>query len=147
MVLIDALSATRGAHRWPRDRARLARDLRSGGAGRRAEGPPTLGSACHLRLSALSREPNMRLTDLPRDVLEQIRRYRYDRIIEKHEGPERWEAVLESGETEFLTLAGRDVLLPVPRESHPNITLLRAIVSEDGTVLTLFLRDTSYGQE
>jgi len=89
----------------------------------------------------------MRLTDLPRDVLEQIRRYRYDRIIEKHEGPERWEAFLEYGEPEFLTLAGRDVLLPVPRESHPNITLLRAIVSEDGTVLTLFLRDTSYGQE
>lgn len=89
----------------------------------------------------------MRLTDLPRDVLEQIRRYRYDRIIEKHEGPERWEAVLEFGEPEFLTLAGRDVLLPVPRESHPNITLLRAIMSDDSTVLTLFLRDTSYGQE
>ncbi len=89
----------------------------------------------------------MQLTDLPPEVLEQIRRYRYDRIVQKHEGPERWEAVLEFYEPELLTLAGRDVLLPVPRESHPSITLLRAIVSDDGAVLTLFLRDTSRGQE
>ena len=89
----------------------------------------------------------MRLAELPPAVLEHIRRCRWDRIIEKHEGPARWESVLEYDEPEFLTLAGRDVLLPVSHEQHPNITLLRAIVSEDGTVLTLFLRDTTYGEE
>lgn len=89
----------------------------------------------------------MRLAELPPAVLEQIRRCRYDRIIEKHEGPERWESVLEYYEPEFLTLAGREVLLPVGPESRPNISVLRAIVSGDDAVLTLFLRDTTYGEE
>ncbi len=89
----------------------------------------------------------MKLADLAPQVLTEIRRYRYDRIIEKHEGPERWATVLQHYEPEFLTLAGRDVLLPVEREQHPNITVLRAIVSDDGAVLTLFLRDTTYGTD
>jgi hypothetical protein len=87
----------------------------------------------------------MKLADLAPEVLAEIRRYRYDRIIEKHEGPERWDWALDYAD--FLTLAGRDVLLPIEREQHPNVTLLRAIVSDDGEVLTLFLRDTTYGEE
>jgi hypothetical protein len=89
----------------------------------------------------------MRLAELAPEVVDEIRRYRYDRIIEKHEGPERWESELEYGEPDFLELAGRQVLLPVDKEQHPNITLLRAVVSDDGTVLTLFLRDTTYGEQ
>ena len=89
----------------------------------------------------------MKLAELAPAVLEKIRRYRYDRILEKHEGPERWESVLEYYDPEFLELAGRAVLLPVSRDQHPNITLLRGIVSDDGTALTLFLRDTTYGQD
>jgi hypothetical protein len=89
----------------------------------------------------------MRFAELAPETIEQIRRYRYDRIIEKHEGPERWEAVLEHGEPEFISLAGHDVLLPIDREQHANITLLRSIPSEDGQVLTLFLRDTTFGED
>lgn len=38
----------------------------------------------------------MRFAELSPEVVEQIRRYRYDRIVEKHEGPERWEFVFEN---------------------------------------------------
>ena len=36
------------------------------------------------------------------------------------------------------------VLLPVYKEHHPNITILRCIVSDNGQTLTLFLKDTTY---
>jgi hypothetical protein len=37
----------------------------------------------------------VRRADLSPDAIEKIKRHRYDRIIEKHEGPERWSDVLE----------------------------------------------------
>jgi hypothetical protein len=52
---------------------------------------------------------------------------RWDRIIEKHEGPEDWESVLRYYEPEFLEFEGRWVLLPVERSRHLNITILRSI--------------------
>jgi hypothetical protein len=46
---------------------------------------------------------DMELAELPPETIEQIRRYRYDRIVEKHEGPERWEDKLAYGEPKFLS--------------------------------------------
>jgi hypothetical protein len=85
----------------------------------------------------------MRLDDLPSEVIESIKLLRYDRILEKHEGPERWESVLEFYDPEIIHIDGRNILLPVGREQHPNITVLRTIVSQDERTLTLFLKDTS----
>ena len=45
---------------------------------------------------------------------------------------------------EFIEIAGYPVLLPVDREHHPNITILRCIASEDHPALTIFLKDTTY---
>jgi len=89
----------------------------------------------------------VQISVLTPEVREKIKQYRYDRIIEKHEGPEDWARFLEYGEPEFLDLAGHDVLLPVGREHHPNIMLIRCVESHDGTVLTIFLWDTTYGHE
>lgn len=89
----------------------------------------------------------MRRADLSPDAIEKIKRHRYDRIIEKHEGPERWSDVLGYYDPDFLEIAGRHVLLPIGREHHPNVTVLRCVVGDGGAVLTLFLRDTTYGQE
>jgi hypothetical protein len=86
----------------------------------------------------------MRLSDLSPEVLRRLRSFRWDRIIEKHEGPEDWGSVLEYLHPDFLRVNGRDVLLPVDREHHPNITILRCIPSEDGQSLTLFLKDTTH---
>ena len=36
------------------------------------------------------------------------------------------------------------MLLAIPREQHPNITVLRCLVSHDGQTLPLFLKDTTY---
>lgn len=89
----------------------------------------------------------MKLSDLSPETLEKIKSVRWDRIIEKHEGPETWKSVLRYSEPEFLEIDGRWVLLPVERSHHPNITILRTIWSADGKSLTLFLKDTTYDDD
>jgi hypothetical protein len=85
--------------------------------------------------------------DLCPETLERVRDRRYDYIGEKHEGPFDWSWQVKSGDLEFLDLAGYPVLLPIGREQHPNITLLRCIPSADGESQTLFLKDTTYSPE
>ena len=41
----------------------------------------------------------------------------------------------------------RSVLLPVGKEYHPNITILRSIWSADGNSVTVFLPDTTYYED
>src|SRR5689334_9918324 len=86
----------------------------------------------------------MRLKDLPPGVIERIKKLHYDRIFEKHEGPERWSDVLEDDAPEFLAVDGQQVLLPVPAENHQNLSVLRCIVGDGGESLTLFIKDTTY---
>jgi len=86
----------------------------------------------------------MKLADLSPTVLGQIRALRYDYILEKHEGPGRWSAVLQYYEPEFLLLDGFDVLLPISQDQHPNITVVRSALSRDASLLILFLKDTTY---
>ena len=86
----------------------------------------------------------MQLANMPPAVIAKIKSYRYDRILEKHEGPESWASVLQYYDPEFMVVNGYHVLLPIAREQHPNITVLRCLVSHDGRTLTLFLKDTTY---
>jgi hypothetical protein len=86
----------------------------------------------------------MKVADLSPEIIGRIKTFRYDRIIGKHEGPWKWAYVLEDYETEFILVEGRDVLLPISGKNLPNITILRAIFSADGSTLTLFLKDTTY---
>lgn len=88
----------------------------------------------------------MKLADLPEATLEKVRSVRWDRILEKHEGPEAWESILQYSHPEFLPVGEYHVLLPVDVEHHSNITILRDILSADKRSLTLFLQDTTYGQ-
>jgi len=89
----------------------------------------------------------MKLSDLDADTLAAIKSVRWDRIIEKHEGPENWASVLEWYDPEFMMIDGRPVLLPVERSHHDNITILRTIWSSNGDSLTLFLKDTTYSDD
>ncbi len=89
----------------------------------------------------------MKLSDLSDESLNKIKSQRWDRIIEKHEGPYRWEYVLKYYDPEFMEIEGRWVLLPVEQENHSNITILRTIWSADGNSLTLFLKDTTFGDD
>jgi hypothetical protein len=84
------------------------------------------------------------LASLPQPVIDQIAARRWDRIIEKHEGPWPWASTLRTHNPEFLTIAGYDVLLPVPKQHHAAITILRCIPSADGESLTIFLKDATY---
>jgi hypothetical protein len=65
----------------------------------------------------------------------------------KHEGPEYWRYRIQEGWVEFLTIEGFDVLLPVDKENHPNITIDRCIVSADGETLTIFLHDRTHSTD
>ena len=97
----------------------------------------------------------MKVDDLSPGLLERIKTVRWDRIIEKHEGPEDYEYQIgyrsdyteftEEDDAEFLEIEGHSVLLPIARKQHPNITILRTIPSADGNTLTIFLKDTTYG--
>lgn len=89
----------------------------------------------------------MKLASLSPAALEKIKSWLWDRIIEKHEGPEDWNSTLKYYDPEFMLIDGRAVLLPVDRDQHPNISILRCIVSQDEQTLTLFLKDTTYVED
>jgi hypothetical protein len=89
----------------------------------------------------------MKVSDLSSDTLSKIKAYRWDRIIEKHEGPFDWESEFEYSTPEFMMIDGRAVLLPIERSQHANITIIRTIWSADGNSLTLFLKDTTYDDD
>ncbi|MBD2498886.1 hypothetical protein [Nostoc sp. FACHB-280] len=86
----------------------------------------------------------MKIADLSVQTLEKIKLVRWDRIIEKHEGPEDWESVLKYEEPEFIEIEGCSVLLPVDKLHHPNISVIRSIWSADNNSVTLFISDTTY---
>jgi hypothetical protein len=86
----------------------------------------------------------MKLQDLDDATIERIRRYRYDRILEKHEGPWRWDGILRHYEPEFMTIEGYDVLLPIGQDQHPNIEIVRCIVDREERYLTIFLKDRTW---
>ncbi len=87
----------------------------------------------------------MKKADLSNEIVNKIKTYRFDRIIEKHEGPEKWEVYIKYGE--FMNINGFEVLLPFDEEHHKNITILRCIESMDSNTLTIFLKDITYYSE
>ena len=87
----------------------------------------------------------MKVADLSAELFEKIGASRYDESIEKHEGPWTWGSTLDL--CEFMVICGRDVLLPIVRERHANITILRCIPSADGQSLTIFLKDTTFDDD
>ena len=89
----------------------------------------------------------LRFADLSPQAIEKIKQYRWDRFIEKHEGPDDWERTLEFHSLELMEIDGYAVLLPVDYDHHHNITVLRCNVSEDQRSLTLFLKDTTFSDD
>lgn len=89
----------------------------------------------------------MKLAHLSESTMARLKAVRWDRIIEKHEGPEDWESVLRYSNPDFIEIEGRWVLLPIESSNHSNITILRTIWSEDGDCVTLFLKDTTYDDD
>lgn len=86
----------------------------------------------------------MRLQDISPELRSRVSKFRWDRIIEKHEGPWDWKYDLKDDYVEFMRIGGFDVLLPVDKENHKNITIDRCIESRDGKTLTIFLHDRTY---
>jgi hypothetical protein len=89
----------------------------------------------------------MKVAHLSPETLNLIKALRWDRIIEKHEGPQTWESVFRYADPEFLEIEGCWVLLPVEKTRHTNLTILRTIWSSDGNSVTLFLKDTTYDDD
>ena len=73
----------------------------------------------------------MRLEEVAPEDIKRVAKYRWDRIVEKHEGPWEWDYLLDANLVEFINVNGFEVLLPVDKEHHPNITIIRCVVSAD----------------
>lgn len=86
----------------------------------------------------------MKIADLSPETLERLKKWRYDSIVEKHEGPWDYEGVLSYGSPEFMEIGGKTVLLPLDDEQRPNVTILRCIEGKGGDALTIFLKDTTF---
>ena len=104
----------------------------------------------------------MRIGDLSPQTLDRIRRSHWDRIIEKHEGPETWDYKFKTYEPddmifrwepdfdpvaarpEFMQIGDHWVLLPVSQSHHPNIAILYHFRSEDHAKMVTYLKDTTY---
>jgi hypothetical protein len=97
----------------------------------------------------------VKIADLPPDVIDDLSRSERGRIDidpgfdSKHEFWMAWRRFLvqdlsddEIELAEFLNFNGFDVLLPVPRNHHPYIRLIRLIPSSDEKTLTIFLHDS-----
>jgi hypothetical protein len=85
----------------------------------------------------------MKLADLSPARRAWLATCRYDSLIEKHEGPWRWGGYLLDSEdhAEFLVLADYEVLLPVPADHNPYITVLHSVADAAGQFVTLWLKD------
>lgn len=57
----------------------------------------------------------MRLQDISSELRSRVAKFRWDRIIEKHEGPEDWEYLIEDDYVDFLHVDEFNVLLPVDK--------------------------------
>jgi hypothetical protein len=88
----------------------------------------------------------MKIKELSPSILSVLKNKRYDRIVEKHEGPETWDWQLPyddariealksmyknssidisvSNHADFIQIDNVDVLLPVGSDHHPNIKIL-----------------------
>jgi len=104
----------------------------------------------------------MTINDLDEETVERLKATRFDRIIEKHEGPFSWDYLLRTYEPddmiyqmapnfdaiaetpEFMAVGDYWVLLPLGRGHHPNMTILRWFASQDLTKLVIYLTDTTY---
>jgi len=86
----------------------------------------------------------MQVAQLSPSTRARLEKSRYDSIVGKHEGPFSWEWGLD--DHEFLRLDGFDVLLPIEKQHHGNVQILRVIPSADGQTLTIFLKDTTYSE-
>ena len=89
----------------------------------------------------------MKVSQLTEEQKKKIFAYRYDQIIEKHEGPENWDSVFRYDSPEFFSFEGYDFLLPLDQEHNKKITILRCIPSIDEKVLTIFLKDSTYSSD
>ncbi|MBI4906651.1 MAG: hypothetical protein HY820_23690 [Acidobacteria bacterium] len=87
----------------------------------------------------------MLLQDLPAETRERLTNVRFDRMIEKHEGPWEWDWWLKRAE--FLNVDGRYVLLPIPHKDHANIRVLRTVMSADEQTLMVYHLDTTYDSD
>lgn len=93
----------------------------------------------------------MRRADLSPERRAWLAAARWDRIIERHEGPEDWHWDLADADrlpaeerVEFLSLGGYDVLLPIPAAQHAKVSLLWLTPSADQQILTLYLKNMQW---
>jgi hypothetical protein len=87
----------------------------------------------------------IKVSDLPESEISRIKELSYDHFDEgKHETGS-WEYAID--EAEFIVIANRNVLLPIDKKHHKNLTILRDILSADKNSITVFFNNSTYEAE
>ncbi len=86
----------------------------------------------------------MKLSELSPEALQKISGYRYDQLIEKHEGPWNWSDCLKYEPPEFFPHEGFDLLLPIVADRNQYLSIHRLYHDPVQEVLTVFLEDSIY---
>ncbi len=81
---------------------------------------------------------------LDEETITRIGSFRCDCLVEEHEGPWTWQRLVQDNAVDFVSIRGQNILLPVGREHHASLELVRCIFSEDAETMTLSLRDRTY---
>jgi hypothetical protein len=106
----------------------------------------------------------LKIENLSKATKDKIGKIRWDRFIEKHEGPFAWEGEFRTelspemrkhfdnydpvAETpQFIEIGSYDVLLPLGRKHLPDITILDHFFSQDLKRLVIYLTDTTYHED
>jgi hypothetical protein len=108
----------------------------------------------------------LKIEELSQETIAKLSQIRYDRIIEKHEGPFDWKSKFSEPrklpkeylehypdynpideKPQFLTVGKHNILLPVGREHHSHITILHYFLSEDHAKLVIYLKDSTYYED
>lgn len=114
-------------------------------------------------MSSMVGPGTLRVADLPAPSRAWLIEQRYDRLVEKHEGPFSWKDEIEPGTyevperdgtrrtvhpppAEFVTFDGHHVLLPIGSDHHANLQRLRVVPSVDDACLTVFMTDSTDGE-
>ena len=83
------------------------------------------------------------IADLDEETFAKIGSCQCDFYVNNSEELLTWKRLLEDQVADFFSIRGRNILLPVGRESCDRLEVLNCLISEDHESMTLFLKDTS----
>ena len=88
----------------------------------------------------------MKFAEVSDDIRGKIASWRWDRIIEKHEGPHSWESTLRYSDVDFLEVEEKQILLPLDSEQRNQLEIRKIMTTQSQNEVILYLINHWYKQ-